>query len=37
MGQWIANKIDVPQRFNWDVFGHLYDAVELEEAEVIEY
>ena len=33
----IANKIDVPERFNWDVFGHLYNTVELEEAEFIEY
>ena len=32
----IANKIDVPERFNWDVFGHLYNAAELEEAEFIE-
>ena len=33
----ISNKIDIPERFNWDVSGHLYNADELEEAEFIEY
>jgi hypothetical protein len=33
----IANKIDVPEHFNWDIFGHLYNTAELEEAEFTEY
>ena len=32
----IANKIDIPECFNWDVLGHLYNDVESEEAEFIE-
>ncbi len=33
----IANKIDIPVCFNCVVFSHLYNAVELEEAALIDY